>query len=88
MTLGGMHTFFKRLMMYKAIENKSIASQIMGISSFFIKDYYLASKNYTMKQISKILEYILEADLKSKGVSSRTSNPKKILQDLLIKISK
>ena len=88
MTLGGMHTFFKRLMIYKAIENKSSASQIMGISSFFIKDYYLASKNYTMKQISKILEYILEADLKSKGVSSRTSNPKKILQDLLIKISK
>jgi len=86
MTLGGMHTFFKRLMIYKAIENKSNAPQIMGINSFFVKDYYSASKNYTMKQISKILQYILETDLKAKGVSNKAFNQKKLLQDLLIKI--
>ncbi len=88
MTLGGMHNFYKRLMIYKSIENKSDAPKIMGVNPFFIKDYYYASKKYTMKQISKILEYILEADLKSKGVANRVINQKNILQDLLIKILK
>ena len=58
----------------------------MGINSFFVKDYYSASKNYTMKQISKILQYILETDLKAKGVTNKAFNQKKLLQDLLIKI--
>ena len=74
------------IIIYKSIENKSDAPKIMGVNPFFIKDYYYASKKYTMKQISKILEYILEADLKSKGVANRVINQKNILQDLLIKI--
>ena len=86
MTIGGMHTFFKRLMIYKAIENKSKAPEIMGINPFFVKDYYYASKHYSMKQISKIFHYILEADLKSKGVGARSTEPRFILQDLLVKI--
>ncbi len=86
MTIGGMHTFFKRLMIYKAVENKTKAPEIMGINPFFIKDYYYASKNYTMKQISAVFKYILEADLKSKGVGNKSIHQKNILQDLLVKI--
>tara|TARA_B100001057_G_scaffold187014_1_gene187839 strand:- start:15527 stop:16549 length:1023 start_codon:yes stop_codon:yes gene_type:complete len=86
--IGTIYSFFNKLFIYHSIENKSEASKILGINPFFIDEYKQASINYNMKQISKIFEYLLEADKRSKGVDFDNSNQIGILNDLIFKIFK
>jgi len=70
------------------LNNKSDnnVSSILGINRFFVKDYIIASKLYSMKKISKIISLIKDCDLKSKGVGGSNSSEKDILRQLLIQI--
>ena len=47
--------FFNKLFLYHSVENKREASKIMGVNPYFIEEYKLASSNYSMKDISKII---------------------------------
>jgi DNA polymerase-3 subunit delta len=86
LTIGGMYTFFRRLLMFHGLSDKMSAASVLGVNTFFVKDYEQASRFFNMKQSSRSLTFILEADLKSKGVGVKTINHKGILQDMIIKI--
>ena len=73
-------------MLYHGLTDKSKAASLMGVNPYFVKDYEEASKKFTLKQASKSISLILEADLRSKGVGSKSVNNYRILQDLLLKI--
>ena len=86
LTISGFFDFFKRIMLYHGLIDKSKAASLMGVNPYFVKDYEEASKNFSLKQASKAISRILEADLRSKGVGSKSVNNYHILQDLMLKI--
>ena len=86
LTIGGMYTFFRRLLMFHGLSDKKSAASLLGVNPFFVKDYEQASRFFNMKQSSRALTFILEADLKSKGVGVKTINHSGVLQDMIIKI--
>ena len=86
--IGSIYTFFNKLFIYHSIENKKDASKILGINPYFIDEYRSASSIYPMKKISKIFNYLLEADKRSKGIDFDATNVEGILNDLVYKIHK
>ena len=80
--------FFNKLFLYHSVENKREASKIMGVNPYFIEEYKLASSNYSMKDISKIFNYLLEADKRSKGIDFDNTNYHAISSELIYKIFK
>jgi DNA polymerase-3 subunit delta len=79
--------FFTKLMIYHSLSDKSnpSASKELGINSYFVKDYVKASKVYPMKKVSKILVYLRELDIKSKGVDTGKFSNEGILKEFLVK---
>ena len=80
------YSFFNKLFIYHSIDNKKEASKILGINPYFIEEYHQASAIYPMKRISKIFDYLLEADKRSKGIDFDATNNEAILNDLVYKI--
>jgi DNA polymerase-3 subunit delta len=80
--------FFNKLFLYHSVENKREASKIMGVNPYFIEEYKLASPNYSMKDISKIFNYLLEADKRAKGIDFDSTNYHAISSELIYKIFK
>lgn len=80
--------FFSKLLVYYQLKNKSrnIAASALGINSFFVKDYEIAAKNYTMNQVVRIIGYLREYDLKSKGVNNASMTDGELMRELLFKI--
>jgi len=78
--------FFNKLFLYHSVENKREASKIIGVNPYFIEEYKLASLNYSMKDISKIFNYLLEADKRSKGIDFDNTNYHAISSELIYKI--
>ena len=78
--------FFNKLFLYHSVENKREASKIMGVNPYFIEEYKLASPNYSIKDISKIFNYLLEADKRAKGIDFDSTNYHAISSELIYKI--
>ncbi|MBL6693106.1 MAG: DNA polymerase III subunit delta, partial [Flavobacteriaceae bacterium] len=86
LTISGFYNFFRKLLLYHGLGDKSKAVSLLGISPYFVRDFEYASKKFSLKQASKAITLILEADLKSKGVGVKSSKHLHIIQDLLVKI--
>ena len=86
LTISGFYNFFRRVLLYHGLVDKSNSASLLGVNPYFVKDYEYACKKFTLKQASKAITLTLEADLKSKGVGVKSNNQYNILQDLLVKI--
>ena len=86
LTISGLYTFFRRVLTYQVIIDKSKAASILGVNPYFLRDYEEASRIFDIKQASKAIRFTLEADLKSKGVGVKSGNHKFILLDLMVKV--
>ena len=86
LTISGFYNFFRRVLLYHGLVDKSKAATLLGVNPYFVKDYEYACKKFSLKQASKAIALTLEADLKSKGVGVKSSNQYHILQDLVVKV--
>ena len=88
MTLSSLFNFFVQIFQYHSLSNKSQnnAASILGVNPFFVKDYVIASKNYSMKNISAIISLIKNCDLKSKGMGVSNTSNHDLLRQLIIQI--
>ena len=86
--IGTVYSFFNKLFIYHSIENKNEASKLLGINPYFINEYREASNLFSMKRISKIFGFLLEADKRSKGIEFDNTDQIGILNDLIYKIFK
>ncbi|WP_363299726.1 DNA polymerase III subunit delta [Altibacter sp.] len=86
MTVALLYSFFSKLMKYHALSNKSEAPKALGVNPYFIKDYELAARNYSMKKVSAIIASIREIDMKSKGVGAANLSQGDLLKELIVKI--
>ncbi len=86
--LPNLYGFFRNLFIYHSLVDKSdySVSKALGIHKFFVRDYEMASRKYPMKKITRIMSYLLDADLRSKGVESGNMTQKDIMNELIFKI--
>ncbi|MDG1063196.1 MAG: DNA polymerase III subunit delta [Flavobacteriaceae bacterium] len=86
MTVALMYSFFSKLLLYHSLSDKSSAPKIMGVNPFFIKEYQVASRLYSMKQVTSILGHIRTIDMKSKGVGASQLSMVDLLHEMLLAI--
>lgn len=80
--------FFSKVLMVHDLASLSdgeLAKQI-GVNPYFVKDYQLAKRNYSLAKVVRILEAIKNADLKVKGVIGAAESERDILLDLSFEI--
>lgn len=85
-TVGMLYNFFSKLLMYHSLSDKSVASKVLGVNPYFIKEYQIAARNYPMKKVSTVVSIIREIDLKGKGVGASNLPQGDLLKELLVKI--
>ena len=83
LVLGSLHNYFQKLIMLKSGGNDMTK---IGINPYFIGKYKRAAERFSVKQISKALEYIMKADLESKGIGGLNKKNTTILEELVLKL--
>ena len=58
----------------------------LSVSPFFVQDYTVAAKNYSLQKLIRIIALLKEYDLKSKGVNNISTSDGELLKELLFKI--
>ena len=80
--------YFSKLMIFHQLKDKSrnnVASAL-SINPFFVQDYQVAAKNYSLQKLISIIALLKEYDLKSKGVNNISTSDGELLKELLFKI--
>ena len=80
--------FFVKILKYHGLKDKDprAAAPVLGVNSFFMKDYEIALRNYPMKKVSIIVASLREIDVKSKGVGANSLSNHDLLKEMLVKI--
>jgi DNA polymerase-3 subunit delta len=87
-TISLLHTFFTQLLQYHALNDHSprnVASALR-INPYFVEEFQIAARNYSMKKSSKVISHLRELDMKGKGVGSYNMSQADLLKELLVKI--
>ena len=91
MTISGLYSYFSKVLGVHVSSNKgndnAVAKEI-GVHPFFVKEYNLATRNYSPGKLVKIIGYLRDYDLKSKGVNNNaTYTPhSELMKELMFKI--
>jgi len=82
-----LYSYFTKVMLVHHSEDKSKQgiAKTLGVNPFFADDYIAASKNYPIGKIIKIVSFLHEADLSSKGVNANVGEGQ-ILKELVFKV--
>ena len=87
MTISLLNNFFTKLLLFHGLQNKSkdAVSKSLGVSFYFVDDYFLAARNYNMRKVAQVIGILRDADIKSKGVGANQTQ-EDILKELIFKI--
>lgn len=88
-TISLLFGFFSKLMMLHQAEDKSpkgLAS-LLRVNPYFVKDYQQGALSYDLKKLARIIHYLRECDMKSKGVGNSSTPDDELLRELIFKIS-
>jgi DNA polymerase-3 subunit delta len=88
MTISLLNIFFTQLLLFHGLENKSksTVATALGVSPYFVDEYFEAARNYPMRKVAQVIGYLRDADVKSKGVGASSLKPSDILKELTFKI--
>lgn len=88
--LGILGKYFSNLilMYFNPKASRDQVAKMIGVSPYFVDEYFTAKSRYTAGGAVKAIELIREYDLKSKGVNSAPVPPGELLKELVIKILK
>ena len=87
-TLGVLYNFFSKLFIYHGLADKSrggVASALK-VNPFFVPQYQQAAHHYSFKKTARIIGYLREADVRSKGVGNQSTSQTDLLKELIFKI--
>ena len=81
-------SFFSNILKvhYTKDKSKNNLASILRISPFFVGEYEVAARNYPIRKLVMIIEYLREYDLKSKGVNNASASNSVLLKELVFKI--
>ncbi len=87
-TITMLFSFFSKLLAYHSSKDKSknsIAS-VLKINPYFVKDYQMAAREYSLLKTIQVISLLREYDVKSKGMGSLSASPGDLLKELVFKI--
>mgnify|MGYP001216886946 CR=1 FL=1 len=69
--LATLHNYFSNIFKIQSLktDNPNSISKLLGINYYFVNDYLKASKNFSIKEVVKIIRILNKYDLKSKGIN-------------------
>ena len=87
-TIGLLYSFYSNILKvhYTKDKSKNNLASVLKISPFFVGEYETASRNYPIRKAVKIIEYLRDYDLKSKGVNNASNSNGELLKELVFKI--
>lgn len=87
MTVSLLNSFFTQLLLFHGLENKSKQSvaKALKINPYFVDEYFEAGRNYPMRKVAQVINFLRKADVQSKGVGANLHQAD-ILKELLFKI--
>lgn len=88
LTIGALNNHFNKIITYHAFSNQpgmNLATALK-VNPYFLKDYDVASRNYSLGACVRIIGWLHEYDLKSKGVGSKNTTEHDLLRELIFKI--
>ena len=79
--------FFKKLLIYHSIKSKNekVIATKLKINPYFLSEFSVASKNYSLRDTVKVISIIRDFDMYSKGLYIKKINPK-LIEELVIRI--
>jgi DNA polymerase-3 subunit delta len=88
MTVSLLFSFFSQLLLYHGLgdKSKSNVAKVLKVNPYFVSDYSTAAGNYPMKKVSRIVSYLRDADVQSKGVGASSVPQGDLLKELLVKV--
>lgn len=88
MTISLLNNFFTQLLLFHGLQDKSKSSvaKSLGVSPYFVDEYFAAARNYPMRKVAQNIAFLRDADLKSKGVGASNLHHGDILKELLFKM--
>ena len=86
--VGNLYNYFSKILIYHQLSDKSRnnAAATLGINAYFLKDYEQAARTFPMGKAIKVIEYLRECDMKSKGVGSDNAEDGELMKELVFKI--
>lgn len=87
-TIGMLYSYFANILKvhYAKDASQNGLASVLGVHPFFVQDYKAAARNYNIKKSVKIIEYLRDYDLKSKGVNNVSTTNGELLKELIFKI--
>ncbi len=87
-TITSLYFFFNRVFLCAMLDDKSkgnVAARLK-ISPFFVSEYLKAAKVYPPAKTFRIISWLREYDLRSKGVENVSAGPHDLLKELVYRI--
>lgn len=88
--LAALYGYVVKVMIYIQCPDRTPAAlaKAVGVSPFFLRDYETAARNYSLAKLASCIDYLYEADLRSKGLrNSGTVTDGELLKELLFKMT-
>lgn len=88
LTIGSLNNYFNKIITHHAFKNQpgvNLAAALK-VNPYFMKEYDLAARNYPLGVCVRIIGWIHEYDLKSKGVGTKNTTEHDLLRELIFKI--
>jgi len=87
-TITLLSTFFTQLLQYHGLKDRSPnnVAKTLGVNPYFVNEFTVAAKNYSMKRVSAMISHLRQLDLKGKGVGANNMAQADLLKELLTKI--
>jgi DNA polymerase-3 subunit delta len=87
LVLGNLNNYFSKVLAFHYLKDRSQqnVARELSVNPFFVKDYEQAARSYDYGKTMRIISYLREYDLKSKGVDSNAEDGA-LMKELMFKI--
>jgi len=85
MVIPSIYSFFTQVFIAKSMPsaNDTNLASALGVNRFFVGEYKMAAKKYSLAEIKNAFSALKKADLNSKGINNRSAKEKQIFHDLM-----
>lgn len=90
LVMASLYGYFIKVMLYIQSSDRTSAglARAVGVSPYFLRDYEIAARNYTLGKLASCIDYLYDADLRSKGIhNSGTVTDGELLKELVFKVT-
>ena len=84
-TIPILYGFFSKVLIFHKLQDKSKfnAASALSVNPYFIPDYQVAAKNYTVAKLASVISTLRTYDGKAKGVDNISANDGELMKEMI-----